>query len=44
MFLLLFVEAGYALDGHIIGLSSSRGEDNVFGVGANKVGDVLRKR
>lgn len=40
--LLALVEAGDTLDGHVVRLGRTRGEDDVFRVGANQVGDVLQ--
>jgi len=40
----LGVELGCSLDGHVVALGSSRGEDDGFGVGSDEVGDVLYRR
>jgi hypothetical protein len=41
MLLLFLVEAGYTLDGHIIGLRGSGSEKNLFGVRPNEVSNML---
>lgn len=41
MVLFALVEARNALDGEVVRLSSTGGEDNFFGIGVDKLGDFL---
>ena len=39
----LAVHLGYALDGEVVGLGGSGGEDDLFGGGSDELGDLLAR-